>query len=83
MLHTHQEIIQSDSWISWNQDPDLRRKLMAECLIPNRVDPKHIQQFLVANYVVANSLRGHLSPTNIQKLVVASDIGSNIFTPFR
>ena len=82
MFQTHQEIIQSDSWISWNHDPDLRRKLMAECLVPNRVDPKHIQQFIVADHVVANSLRGHLSAANTQKLVVASDISSDIFTPF-
>ncbi len=82
MFQAHQEIIQSDSWISWNHDPDLRHKLMAECLVPNRVDPKHIQHFIVADHVVANSLRNHLSSTNIQKLVVASDIGSDIFTPF-
>lgn len=82
MFQTHQKIIQSDSWISWNHDPDLRRKLMAECLIPNRVDPKYIQQFMVADQGVANSLRGHLSFANIQKLIVANDIGSNIFTPF-
>ena len=82
MFQTYQEIIRSDSWISWNHDPDLRRKLMAECLVPNRVDPKHIRQFIVADHVVANSLKEHLSSANIQKLVVASDIGSDIFTPF-
>ena len=82
MFQTHQGIIQSDSWISWNHDPDLRRKLMAECLVPNRVDPKHIQQFIVADHVVANLLRDHLSFANTQKLVVASDIDSDIFTPF-
>ena len=82
MFQTHQEITQSASWISWNHDPDLRRKLMAECLVPNRVDPKHIQQFIVADQVVANSIRGYLSAANTQKLVVASAIGSDIFTPF-
>ncbi|MYA98695.1 DUF4433 domain-containing protein [Candidatus Poribacteria bacterium] len=82
MFQTHHEIIQSDSWISWNHDPDLRRKLMAECLVPNQVDPKYIQQFIVSDHVVANSLRGHLSAANTQKLVVASDMGSDIFTPF-
>ena len=82
IFQTHQKIFQSDSWISWNHDSDLRRKLMAECLVPNRVDPKHIQRFIVSDHTVSNSLKGQLSSVNIQKLVVASDIGSNIFTPF-
>ena len=56
---------------------------MAECLVPNRVDPKYIQQFIVADHGVANSLKGHLSSASIQKLAVASAVASNIFTPFR
>ncbi len=82
MLQTHQEVIQSDSWISWNNDPDLRHKLMAECLVPNKVDPKHIQHFIVTDHTVGNSLRNRLSSTNIQKLVIANEIGTDIFTPF-
>lgn len=84
MLRAQQDIIHSQSWRSWRYPPDeeLRRKLMAECLVPSQVDPKHIQQFIVADHVVANSLKGHLSSANIQKLVVATDINSDIFTPF-
>lgn len=82
MLQAQQNIIQSQSWISWYHSEELYHKLMAECLVPNRVDPKYIRWFVVADHVVANSLRDHLSPTNTQKLVVASDIGSDIFTPF-
>ena len=84
MLRAQQDIIHSQSWRSWRYPPDeeLRRKLMAECLVPNQVDPKHIQQFIVADHVVANSLKGYLSSANIQKLVVATDINSDIFTPF-
>ena len=86
MLRAHQDIIHSQSWRSWyypEEDEELRHKLMAECLVPNQVDPKHIQHFIVADHVVANSLKDHLSSANIQKLVVATDIGSNIFTPFK
>ena len=83
VLQAQQEFLQSRSWISWNHSEALKRRLMAECLVPNQVDPKDIQQFIVADQNIANSLRGRLSSSNIQKLVVASDIGSNIFTPFK
>lgn len=76
------KMLESSSWISWNHSTKVRRQLMAECLVPNQVNPKDIQKFIVADQSVANSLRGALSPANIQKLVVATDIGSNIFTPF-
>ncbi len=82
ILQTQQQILQSDSWISWNHSDKVRRKLMAECLVPNQVNPKDIQRFIVADQSVVNSLQGHLSSTNIQKCVVATDIGSDIFTPF-
>lgn len=82
MLQAEQNIIQSRSWISWYNSEELYHKLMAECLVPNRVDPKHIQHFVVADHVVANSLTDHLSSANNQKLVVASDTDSDIFTPF-
>ena len=80
-LQTQQVLLQS-GWMSWNHSEALKRRLMAECLVPNQVDPRDIQQFIVADQNVANSLRVRLSTSNIQKLVVASDIGSNIFTPF-
>lgn len=82
ILHANLNILQSSLWISWTNDPELRRKLMAECLVPNQVNPEHIRQFIVADRSVANSLQIRLSSSNIQKLVVATDIKSNIFTPF-
>ncbi|MYK23175.1 DUF4433 domain-containing protein [Candidatus Poribacteria bacterium] len=83
VLQAQQEMLQSDSWTSWNHSDKIRRQLMAECLVPNQVDPKDIQRFIVADRSVASSLWVRLSSSNIQKLVVASDIGSNIFTPFK
>ena len=77
-----QKMLQSGSWISWNHSDKVRRQLMAECLVPNQVNPRDIQQFIVADQNVANSLRVHPSSIDTQKLVVATDIGNNIFTPF-
>jgi len=82
MLQTQQEIIQSTSWISWNHCEALERKLMAECLVPNQVKPEHIQRFIVAERVIADSIQDRLSPSDLRKLVVAADVGSNIFRPF-
>lgn len=81
-LQAQLKMLQADSWTSWNHSDKVRLQLMAECLVPNQVNPKDIQKFIVADHSVANSLKGDLSPANIQKLVVATDIGSNIFTPF-
>lgn len=81
VLQTQQVLLQS-RWISWNHSDALKRRLMAECLIPNRIDPKDIQQFIVANQNIADLLRVRLPSTYIRKLIVATDIGSNIFTPF-
>ena len=82
VLQAQQNFIRSDSWISWNDSDKVRRQLMAECLVPNQVDPTHIQRFIVADQSVANLLQDRLSFSNFRKCVVASDIGSNIFTPF-
>jgi len=82
VLETQQEMFLSDLWTSWNHSAKIRRQLMAECLVPNEVEPKDIQRFIVADHNVKNSLRTRLSSTNMQKLVVATDIDSNIFTPF-
>ncbi len=81
ILQARQEIIQSTSWISWQHCEELRRKLMAECLVPNQVNPEHIQRFIVADHVVAESLQACLSALNIQKLLVAGNVESDIFTP--
>ncbi len=83
MLQTHQEIIQSTSWIAWNDCEELRRKLMAECLVPDQVNSEHIQRFIVADHDVAKLIQDRLDrllPSNRWKLV-ADDVGSNIFTP--
>ena len=81
ILQAQLEMLKSDSWISWYNSDEIKRQLMAECLVPNQVHPGHIRRFIVSDENIANSLRGRLSSSNIQKLVVASDIGSNIFTP--
>lgn len=81
ILQTQQETIQSTAWVSWMNDGELRRKLMAECLVPDQVKPEYIQRFIVVNHVVAASLQARLSSSDIRKLAVADDEGSNIFTP--
>ena len=84
VLHANLNILQSPLWISWFDDPELRRKLMAECLVPNQVNPGHIRKFIVSDQSIANSLQNRLSCSNFRKLVIANDIDidSNIFTPF-
>lgn len=82
ILQARQEMLKSDSWISWYHSDEIKRQLMTECLVPNQVNPEYIRQFIVADQNIANSLRIRLLSANIQKLVVATDIGSNIFTPF-
>ena len=82
ILQAQQGMLKSDKWISWYHSDKIRRQLMAECLVPNQVDPKDIQRFIVADRSVASSVRTHLSFSDFQKLVIANDIDSNIFTPF-
>ena len=82
VLQAQQQMLQSHSWIEWNHSDKVRCQLMAECLVPNQVNPKDIQQFMVADQTVSNSLRVRLSSANMQKLVVATNRDSNIFTPF-
>lgn len=81
ILREQQEIIQSRSWISWNHCEELERKLMAECLVPNQVEPEYIQRFIVVDRNVAASLEARLSTSDTKKLVVADNESSNIFTP--
>lgn len=82
ILHARQKMLKSDSWISWYHSDEIKRQLMAECLVLNQVNPEHIQRFIVADQNIANSLRTRLSPINFQKRAVATNVGSNIFTPF-
>jgi len=81
VLQAQQKLLQAASWISWNHSNMLKRRLMAECLVPNQVEPQNIQKFIVANQNVADLLRIRLPLTHIRKLIVATDIGSDIFTP--
>lgn len=83
ILQAQQGMLKSDKWISWYDSDKIKRQLMAECLVPNQVDPTHIQRFIIADQSIANSLQNRLSFSNLSKCVVASDIGSNIFTPFK
>lgn len=81
-------MLKPDSWTSWYYSDEIKRdeikrKLMAECLVPNQVNPRHIQKFIVSDENTANSLQGRLSSSNIQKRFVVSNIRSNIFTPFK
>ena len=48
ILQAQQEMLKSDSWISWYNSDEIKRQLMAECLVPNQVNPEHIQRFIVA-----------------------------------
>ena len=82
ILQSERGILLNRSWVSWNHSSELRRKLMAECLVPNQVNPRHLQRFIVADSVVADTLRNRLSSTNTQRLVVAEKDGNDIFTPF-
>ncbi len=76
ILRAQQGMLKSDKWISWYHSDEIKRQLMAECLVPNQVHPGHIRKFIVSDENIANSLRVRLSSSNIQKLVVASDIGT-------
>lgn len=83
ILQAQQEMLKSDKWISWYDSDEVKRQLMAECLVPNQVNPGHIKRFIVFDQSIANSLQNRLSFSNFCKCVVASDRGSNIFTPFK
>lgn len=48
------DIINSE-W--WNPDDGSRRKIMAECLVPDRVAPDLIQAIYVASHIIAEKLR--------------------------
>ena len=81
ILQAQQHMLKSNSWISWYHSDEIKRQLMAECLVPNQVNPRHIRRFIVSDENIANLLQEHLSSSNMQKLVVANKRGSNIFKP--
>lgn len=85
VFHQQQQIRQLTSqdkpWISWKHDPDpdeLKRKLMAECLVPVWVDPKHIGKLFVTDSKIADFLRGRLAATDVWRI----GIQTNMFTRF-
>lgn len=82
ILQAQQGMLKSE-WISWYHSDEIKRQLMAECLVPNQVNLGHIQQFIVSDQSIARSLQNRLSFSNFRKCVVASDKGSDIFTPFK
>ena len=65
VLRQHWSIIRND-W--WNRDDGSKRKIMAECLIPNYARPEYIQTI----YVPSNSVRDA-----IQKSIEDTDITVN------
>ncbi len=56
------EIIQSE-W--WNLNDGSKRKIMAECLVPDQIPPNLIQAIYVTNHDIAEQLRTELTPTKI------------------
>lgn len=56
------DIINSE-W--WNPDDGSRRKIMAECLVPDRVAPDLIQAIYVAGHITAEKLKSELSNINM------------------
>ena len=49
----------------WTEESGDKRKIMAECLIPEVVSPEYIHTIYVANHDVANKVKESLSPLNI------------------
>ena len=49
----------------WNRDDGSKRKIMAECLIPNQVDPDYIQAVYVANNATREKAQSILGDSNI------------------
>jgi len=82
VFHQQQQIrqraAQSGPRISWKENHELERELMAECLVPIQVDLRHISKLFVANPDVADSLQARLKSTDIWRIEVKNEI----FTPF-
>ena len=62
ILRKQWSIIQND-W--WNRDDGSKRKIMAECLIPNQVNPDNIQAVYVANNSTREKAQRILGDSNI------------------
>ncbi len=71
----------------WNQDDGSKRKIMAECLIPNCISPDYIQSIFVAEYQVKQKLEEIIGSRSVNVISEpnmffqpnkASRIGNNI-----
>lgn len=56
------KIIQSE-W--WNPDDGSKRKIMAECLVPDCIPPEYIHTIYTFNHQMADMLRTELQSTNV------------------
>lgn len=56
-IYTLWNVINSE-W--WNADDGSKRKIMAECLVPNKVSSDFIQAIYVTNHTIAEKLRSDL-----------------------
>jgi O-acetyl-ADP-ribose deacetylase (regulator of RNase III) len=49
----------------WNSMDGSKRKIMAECLVPDHIPPEFIHSIYVANHSIAEKVRGLIKPHNI------------------
>lgn len=59
-IHQMWKVIDSE-W--WNDTDGSKRKIMAECLVPELIPPSLIQAIYVANHAIAEKLRNDLQPS--------------------
>ena len=62
VLRQQWPIIKND-W--WNRDDGSKRKIMAECLIPEHVKPEYIQNIYVASNSVRDAIQKNIGDVNI------------------
>ena len=62
ILRQQWSIIRSD-W--WNRDDGSKRKIMAECLIPEHVKPEYIQNIYVASNSARDAIQKNIGDANI------------------
>ncbi len=58
----------------WNDFDDSKRKMMAELLVPNKVDSKYINTIYVANEEVAQILIGKLRSLSRNSIIIEPDM---------
>lgn len=50
----------------WNSSDGSKRRIMAECLVPDHIPASYIHSIFVANHSIAENLRNKISSDNIQ-----------------